>query len=450
MNHLELKDLCRFGSTCTRVKELAQRTFTSKWKNHPLIVDRHSLEYANNFLRTFGPVAKSLRLTLNDESNTAHSSGSILSALVRYCSGTVIRLELYNFMFDENDKSVMKSRPLLVRLKKVILRNCTLSDKWFIQCRNLIELELVDNNIIHNSVSHQKCVSLKTLRVEGSPSWVENGLPKFLQENQQLKSLEVVPNLRVSRNWQPFEKIWAFIPTTIEQLTIAPLSEFRRSPNLERFISLKKLHIAGNSIVAHCSYFEKYLTNMAVDYLDVELSIYTSAFGGPQIAAITKMTNLNTLRLSVRDFDAGMLLHSIEDLKNLTILISCTRHAPMEANDLLRLVESGPNLEILGISYGCNGGKNLKINAEVYGDLLKVVSSRPNGKPLHIIIFRPQAHATESNVNASFAMQPSLKISCLLIEIIGEIMNIDTSRCNSRIPMTDEVFTELIDRNLLD
>lgn len=452
MNHLELKDLYNLASTCKRFKGLAQQTFKSKWKNPSLIIDRHSLEYANDFLRTFGPVAKSLRLTLNDGANTSHSCGSILSALVQYCGGIITRLELHNFMFGNSDQSITKSRPLLVRLKKVILHNCTVSVKWFIQCRNLTELDLVNNNIIHNSVPHQKCRSLTKLRVVGSPSWVENGLPNFLRRNHQLKSLEVLPNIRGSYNVRPFERIWTFIPTAIERLTIAPLAESGRSINLRRFVSLKELRIAGDFIVSlYAEYFDQFLTNTAVDYLNIELCILNTVFDGRHIAAITKMTNLSTLRLSLRECGVAMLLRLVDELEKLTILVSCTCHVPMEANDLLRLVETGSSLEILGISYACNGGdKSLEINAEVYGELMKVVSRRSNGKPLHIIIFRPQAHATESNVNASFAMQPSLKISCLSTEMIGEIMNIDTSRCDSRVTMTDEILAELNDRHLLD
>lgn len=168
--------------------------------------------------------------------------------------------------------------------------------------------------------------------------------------------------------------------------------------------------------------------------------------------AISRLKYIKKLQLHIpRGCESVCLLHIAENLTDLKELTLSTFANVLNANDLLELIQHSLNLQFLGLSfdYNGNGAKRLEINAEVYRKLLNVVSRRTNGKALQIIIFSCQEQ--KNKIEVAFPMHLSLKITCLSVETVGALLNIQRKFYQvGGVRMTDSVLKQLRDRRLLD
>lgn len=445
MRHLELKDLCSAAGVCDRFNELAKMVFSAKWKDATWIVD--SVDEAHDYLCNFGRITKSIRMKLTTELKKAGNCSNILDLMVKYCSHTITHLELHNFIFETNNTIIWQSRAIFVKLKKIILTKCSISIKWIVECHELIELELIDTHVTYNGPRHQSCSSLQSLKINGSSSWVQHGLHLFLQSNQQLKTLEILPLSTIKSGISWYERILHFVPPAIERLTIAPFG----SANFERFVSLKAIRIVNKYFYAeNTRFFIDHLeTNAMVESLEIESNGYLS---GRNANAIAKLRTLKTLKLHMPSgFYGASLLDVIEHQKHLTELTLSTFMSQLNGSDLLQLIQKCPNLQLLGLFFDFNEDdeKKLEMNADLYRKMLNVVSHRPKGNPLQIIIFSLEKQ--KNHINVTFPVHSSLRVMCLAAESVADALNIERGR-NSvyGIRMTDAVLNGLRDRGLLE
>lgn len=441
MRIMELKDLCSVAGACKRFNDLAKMVFKTKWKDLRLTISH--VQDLHECLRRFGSEIQSICIMPSIELPKSHYN-SVLSALVQHCSGTLSSLEMHNFTFEMNYLIMCESRPLFVGLKKLILHKSTISVKWFILCRELVELQLFETHVTFNGAQYQVCPKLEILKIYGSKSWVDYGLHLFLDQNNQLKTLEVLPLLTsTNRSYASYGDILYCVPRSIENLTIVPTETTR----LDHFVSLKTLRIAGNYVNNHASLLINKLQNATIEHLEIDLN----HFGIDQQNAetIANLKNLSTLKMHVSGgCVSGNLLHMVENLNGLTDLVLSSHTNMLTAFHICVMLEHSSNLQRLCLSFAYNGddGNKLQINEHIYHSMLNAVLRRTNGKSLCIVIVGCKKEITQ--IDVSFRMHSALKLVSLPVKTVASMNCKKGFYLQKHIKMTDDVFNELRARGL--
>lgn len=126
---LEWKDLCAISDVCSRLAELAQMAFTSKYKNRVFKMITYDEEIEEKFLQTFGSLIQSMCLEKCRERHFIRDDTNILFLLQKYCGSlTTLKLRFYNFS-DQSVTDTDKLIPLFYRLRKLILNHSSVSSK---------------------------------------------------------------------------------------------------------------------------------------------------------------------------------------------------------------------------------------------------------------------------------------------------------------------------------
>lgn len=376
---LEFKDLCSVAGACNRLQELARDIYVSKWKTSACKLS--TVQEVEDYLRHFGSVGGCL--------------------------------EIHNVKLTD-------ARSLNIPVRMLTLHSCAVSIGWLVQCRELVELELIDAHITYRGLRNQKCPNLKRLKIRGSKSWAVKGLKIFLEQNKQLKSLQVIP-MRHEDYSSVFDPIQDFLPESIESLAIVP------SPitQLKRFHALKQLQIS----CAESNYDMSVVNRLGSDATLTHLDIY----GGmnwmlPRITresanAISQLTKVKTLKLRKLFMNNMDLVRMVEQLKELTHLHLDAWRCIASQHDLLDVIREGCNLQqiLLLISYEAD----LELNAETYR---KMLEQRTSKERLHIIIISRNENLN-CKMDLNFSMQPSLKITFYTYKNVHTIVRAH-GKCN--------------------
>lgn len=132
LKYLELTDLCSAASTCSRIRELAQMDFTSKYKDKVLTLGESDKSVAN-YLRNFGSQLNSLLLTRPSDLPPRDALGGayILQLLAENCSSlTDLTLNGYAFKH-RSDSNIKRLIQMFSRLKTLAVYDCQIFVEFF-------------------------------------------------------------------------------------------------------------------------------------------------------------------------------------------------------------------------------------------------------------------------------------------------------------------------------
>lgn len=401
---LEFKDLCSIAGACNRLQEIARDVYASKWKTCACKVD--TVQELKDYLRHFGSLGECL--------------------------------EIHNVtLVDKQSPSVP--------VQKLTLHRCVVSIRWLVQCRELVELELIDAHITYRGLRNQKCPKLEQLKIRGSKSWATKGLKLFLEQNKQLKRLEVIP-MRSEGFSHILDYIQDSIPETIESLTIVPSS----TSQLARFHSLKQLKmIFGRLDQVDMSMLNRLGGNATLTFLDIRGGyswIDQSPFTRENAKAISQLSKMKTLKIQIVYMTHLDLLCMVEQLKELTYLQLDSCEGISSEDHLLNVIRYGQNLQQILILIDYNNN-SLQINAQTYR---KMVEQHGSKKNLHIIIM---SRYENPFIDLDFPMQPSLKITYYTYKYIHSIVKAHgkcNKSCNYYFRITDKELKILRDYDGLD
>lgn len=442
MHRLELKDLCSVAGASQRLRTLAKAVFRPKGKNLRLRVK--SVQDVQECLRSFGPEIQSICIKLSDELQKSHHN-SVLNVLVQHCGGTLTTLRIHNFTFEMNSAIIAESRPLLAGLKKIILHKCTISVKWFVHCHQLVELELIDTHVTYNGAQYQTCLNLETLKIYGSKPWVDYGLHLFLMQNEQLKTLQVLPlQTSSSRSHQSYGEILYCVPRSVDNLTIVPAEATR----LDHLPSLKTLRIEGLYLNNYSAAVINNLRNDNIEHLEIDLNYY--GIDRQNAESISRLRKIKTLKLHCSGgCGSSELLDMVGNFKDLTDLVVSSHRNALNEYNILCLLEHCPNLRRLCLSFADNGddGFKLQMSEQIYHKMLDAVWRRLDKTPLCVVIVG-RRDQTE-RINVAFPMDAALKITCLRTRDVSSILKIKKGYyLQKHIKMTDDILDELRVRGL--
>lgn len=448
MDYLNLKDLCNLASVCNHLQELAIVTFSAKWRDHTFIIDSGD-EMFEAYLRNFGSIATAIRLEIAPEFESSVNSSIILSSLMKYRSNALTHLELANFRFETRTEFIAQSRTLFIGVKKMILTKCTISVKWIVLCQQLVELELIDSHVTYNGAPLQMVDSLRSLKINGSTKWVQNGLHLFLQSNPQLQCLEVIP-LPNARKTYWYGQILDFVPENIKQLSIEAIG----SGYFERFVSLKDLRISSKSYYYDnddtCAFFNRLTTNATLENLE----IMCHSFYGDFARSIAKIRTLKSLKFNLwgkyvmGELTNANVFHMASHLNRMRELTLSSFHNLLDADDLLHLIKICPNLQLLGLSFH-NIGK-LKMCADFYQKMLNVVSHRSQKNQLQIVTFECCCAEQNDRIDATCPVHPTLQVVHIFGDAVVPFLDPNDPNFNHLVRVTDVVLKKLRDCGLLE
>lgn len=185
---------------------------------------------------------------------------------------------------------------------------------WLIKCPELVNLKLINTRVTDEGAKSHAYPKLETLKICGSMQWVQNGLKLFLQQSNQLKSLDVVPGRQKSvealkGTLEAIDRIHDCIPASVERLTLAAWD----STHLSRFDTLKRLRIIGVDM----ELFDR-LDNATLEHLEI---ICYGSIGKINANVISQLRKINTLSIGVelcRSVDLIEIIRSLHELSNLS------------------------------------------------------------------------------------------------------------------------------------
>lgn len=272
--YLDLKDLCATGDVCRHFRENAQNYFAlPKFKKdileivcapYPQLVmsrrDNFSVEkmrvielegmsfnkkllHISRVLRIFGVSVRSIKLYEGrrcDGDNLPKCNRFILNLIGRYCSGTLIELDLYQCDLTGEIEKTM--RPLLLHLERLIICECKYS-KLFGQMLSMWSPELrglqfsYDLSHLNYDQKFSKGMRLDDILCRSFPklTWISfrsicgkktYNIEKFLKLNPQLKKIGLVNCSSIRGNI--FQSIATHVPH-IEAMEIDRVFKFNDS-----------------------------------------------------------------------------------------------------------------------------------------------------------------------------------------------------------------------------
>lgn len=452
LERLKIIDLVSVADVCSRLKEMGRAVVGSKYKIVEMVV--HSVREINDCLRNFGQLIHSLRLKIGDGLDKSNYK-YILKSLVRQCSGTLTYLEMHYFRFEKNNKAVVASQSLLNGVQKLVLIGCSVSVKWFVKCPELVELVLIDTHVTYHGLRYQTCPKLETLRIQGSLPWVKKGLNIFLQQNSQLKTLELLPfKQRPNDLVIPYMVLLESVPMSIERLTVATYCDNQ----LTRLQSLKTLQIKSTVVDSVLHHSIDCLVNATLEHLEIDANWFFMA--KEHTTAISLFSRMKTLKFNICWFESDHMVDMIRNLHYLSELHVCSKVNNLGDSELFNLIRHGQNLQRLILTFFVNRkvnfpdmvvhswhehGQLLQMNAKFYQKMLNLVLRRSNGKSLDIFIVGHEHEITL--IDAAFPTNAALKITCWSLATVSRILRMDASELrNGNIKITDENLKVLCNR----
>lgn len=408
---LPLKDLCAVADVCRRFRQNALNHFAlPKYKKDILTIDCGSLisymtlnlrntwtasHYTrkntfrgmysvdekllqiSRFLRVFGGSVKFIKLqdfVPTQEEHTARQSKCnriILDMISRYCSGTLLELQLHQF--DLTGRNEASMRPLLLHLQKLIIIECKYS-KLFEQmlstwspelCElhfyhdvvhprhgNLFSIEMQIEDILRTSFRKLTLISFRSIYGEKSYD-----LDQFLKLNPQLQRIGLVDCPNIHGNI--FKSIATHVPD-IEAIEIDKINTLDNS-TLKYCGKLNCLSTLKLCTMGHrrASIDQTFITSILYEIQEARIALqHLHVYVGEGIErferteqlvdAISKLQTLKTLwLLKIPRLKVSHIFGICEQLLHLSDLRLQHNQIMMTADDLLEIISKAQKLQSL-------------------------------------------------------------------------------------------------------
>lgn len=192
-----------------------------------------------------------------------------------------------------------------------------------------------------------------------------------------------------------------------------------------------------------------YLTLNAENLEHLEIDMLSHVLTDTFFHEIPNFHNLKTLKV-YSIYNCG-LVFGIEIIKKLPQLSELVWGYPaiFSINDLQRLTQIGENLQQLIVI--CHSGiyavDDKSLNAELYQKMLDAILSRPNQKPLHVIIMGCESFMRRFQID--FPTHESFKITCVKKKSVASALNVEVLSLNSDIKISAEILDQLRDSGLI-
>lgn len=403
--YLHLFELANVADVCSCFRRTAESFFAqSTFKTIDLWDNIYWCDSINQqilqtykVLRNFGDLIIKIRKVSAYAKNSDDNLRSpyqlkTLEHLSRYCSGTLVELDLVDFVITDEITLIM--RPLLENLKKLTFHDCQFS-KLFLEMLPLWSSELRElkfdcihpledeEQILRFAGLHQPFRELVKISFEYIDDLKNNTIEEMLKCNSQLKEIEIL----FCRNldYHIFQSIGEHVPE-IENMCIRLKRNARnaRSPIAKYFGRLGDLHsleidyrLASSTHIIVSAICEIAATNIPLKQLrlrHLKLNRNANLF----VDGISKLNKLERLQLAcILGMDAYRISAICKNLSKLYELILEIDFIPTVEN-ILEFAQNGEALNLLSISpfESATGKTKICIDVSIFMKLVKIVAKR--------------------------------------------------------------------------
>lgn len=388
-DYLDVMDLCSVAEVCERFRANAQRQFAVHHKSlHFLEVATLNKHRMASFIENFGQFAKKLNVSRH---HLPRPITMCFTNMLLWHFTSLEEVTLHRFTLDEKFAELLF--PLFVRLKKLCLYECRISNAFsnvLANCSELTKIKVIES-YVEKSVWQPMCLpKLESFTVIESVSSQSEYLPEFLTGNSQLRKigLELPGTINVNKVVATFAHL-----VHIEKLVLS----LCRDTNVERSLNawshliplvtrmrrLTKLKIFGYKFLPSKSIAQLF-NAMAAAKVPVEhLELRRGGLDALIVDAICNLKSLKTLSLSTHTErpDERYFLQLCGSLRKLTDLHVETGSYRWRKNVLPSLLQMGQKLQRIRLHF-----VETPITADIYLQLLEIARERATTKPLQILI----------------------------------------------------------------
>lgn len=261
--YLDLQEICAVADVCRCFRQNAKVCFKYS-KKTCLSVTKYIESNDDSLLQFTLKVSKIIRLFgafLNEFVDLIYKKRweygrlrakcrrRILKQLAQYCSGTLNHLAIFSSEVDIDDEMVLMLRPLLERLQKLSLIDCTITETflhilpfWAPELREL-DLYLNEKQLnLHYDYLHQPFEKLVKISLAYFPGLSNNDLEQILKHNPQLRTI----SLRTCRSLDHriFQTIVAHTPDIVDLYCGGIILEREDAKYFGQMKNLKSLSLA--------------------------------------------------------------------------------------------------------------------------------------------------------------------------------------------------------------
>lgn len=343
-SYLNLIDLSKITKVCHRFANLAETVFKTHESVDISTYNNFTLMKWKEVLETMGHHIKSL--FIKPQSFLNPPGIKIFEMVSNYCCH-LEALSLEEFALTRN---VYKLKPLLRRLKILVLDNCTVR-QYFAEMFNATwQLETLHfkNSYEITGARLDRLTHLKSLAFTSCGNIQPKYLSQLLERQPNLESLSLICCDRLTSSI--FKDI-ALNSMTLSELNIEFTPGCRSNCRKEDLLhlatlpNLTKFHFECDT----CISISPLLTILAERNLLEELNVSCRTIDDDSFEAILRLTNLKVLHLNRTNVSEKWLLKIGEQLTNLTEL-HLIHSVQVNDDGLMKLMKNATNLKLIDIS----------------------------------------------------------------------------------------------------
>lgn len=386
--HLTFPELADISSICTRFQTIARKSFSLRLKSDPVCINvaPRDLSYdrylkrrrqIGAFLRNFGDILTNVKVNFwHTHTYTAKLCNTfVYNMMVKYCIGTLQRLELRNCEYLQPDK-IIDSRALFRHVKELILFKsqaiigCFLHDAKQLTRLKLQLFHFSDvNQILSNNYPRLQTLTLNQPQRRDRDDEID--IIGFLKRHRYLNELEFVGGCG-----NDLSRIGKY--RRLRKLTIwnCPGCDILPIAQLNKLTTLKlSIGCGGESPRALLM-----ASKSSQSLQELGLSGYSSYSRSVSMglkAALPRFTNLNQLSFNYNDVDDDLLrvLHRLESLHVLSI--GAQFYSSITTNGFVDLVQRLPQLEQLTLHPAPYGNlARIELLESTYLQICKIYRNR--------------------------------------------------------------------------
>lgn len=382
--HLTITELSVIASLCTRLRTIARKAFSLRYKSSCMDIDMgwpvtnttciRRRQEIPPILRNFGDLVTKLKVTfLWNDHQRQHINKAVFNLMVMYCTGPLDSLELKFFTTQEPDDDIVDATALFCNVKELILEGSTAVDAAFLADAN--QLTTLKLNKFHSSAIVKllsndlpKLQSLKLVAIQHAAS-DSNQIKTALAKHKNLQEIEL------SRSGFYDLSFVDELPE-LRMMTISPIQyvDFEPVIQLDKLTAMK-LSINSNDKMNFLegSMSLESLEDLVLD--TIPMAGDTSIISGTRFMnALIRFTNLKELSFKFdTDFNDDCLAHlrRLDKLHSLTIRASLS----ITGNGLVGLVHRLPQLKRLAFHTALSR-KRVMLQASTYSRICDIYRGR--------------------------------------------------------------------------
>lgn len=381
--NLDDNELCTVADVFSTFRRNAQAVFSNRyrqkhlrisiWYTHQAATD---LRRAYSILRNFGPLIKSLNLTLHGID--AHHSNSFFKMFDQLFAKTLNELVLYGITFTKD--LILTMEPLLKPLLKMKVYNCRFDaecnpSEMFSLCAELhtVSLHNVQNTIfpIRINIPNLKSLTLRNIQSFCSPIDCDS-FGTFLEVNSQLKEIEIDQPYRVSS--ENIQTIAKYVPQlrklriTIEQ---KGYDWFKFARHLKQLRALEWLDVSCSK-----TSFSPVISELAAYHVPLKCLCLNEFY--EETSLFDRISELRQLKTLVFGLHNKLKLSDIVEMVKCLSELSDLRFWSdnLAARHCLEIIQRAPKLQYLQIYQNLSYHFKVTLNIDLYMKILKVVAER--------------------------------------------------------------------------